>query len=91
MYVSRSRSTSILPKGSSFFSVRSKLENNGLKLHQVNEGKMYIVAMGFEKQVDTTRVGIFFEAEGDNKTRITLSSLSKNALSKAEKIVFDDL
>jgi hypothetical protein len=74
-----------------FSKVLSILEANKLKIYQMDEKNGYIVAMGFPRQTNTTRVGIFFESEGDNKTRITLSSLSTTALIKAESIIFGNI
>ncbi|MFC1480412.1 hypothetical protein ACFL5Y_03080 [Candidatus Omnitrophota bacterium] len=67
------------------------LKNNGLIIFKSNRGKKYIVAMGFHKQTDTTRVGIFFDPLADGKTEITLSSLSSTALAKAVTIIFGGL
>ncbi|MFC1643931.1 hypothetical protein ACFL5C_01215 [Candidatus Omnitrophota bacterium] len=67
------------------------LKNNGLTIFESNREKRYIVAIGFHKQTDTTRVGIFFETLADGKTEITLSSLSSTALAKAVPIIFDGL
>jgi hypothetical protein len=67
------------------------LNSEGLTIYQSNLKKGYIVAMGFKEQVDTTRIGIFFEAGSENSTKIILSSLSSTALVKAEKIIFGGL
>ena len=64
------------------------LKTNGLTVYQSDRKEGYIVAMGFPKQTGTTRVGIFLEALGDNKTNVTLSSLSTSALIKAENMIF---
>ena len=74
-----------------FDKVTMILENNRLVIFQANREKRYIVAMGFPKQTDTTRVGIFFESLPDNKTKITLSSLSSTALVKAGALIFGEL
>lgn len=71
-----------------FNKVTEILKNNELIIYQSNREKGYIVAMGFPKQTNTTRVGIFFESETDSSTKITLSSLSSTALVKAEGIIF---
>ncbi|HPN73388.1 MAG TPA: hypothetical protein PKZ41_05260 [Candidatus Omnitrophota bacterium] len=67
------------------------LRNEKLTVFRSSRKKGYIVAMGFTEQVDTTRVGIFFDTEQDGKTRVTLSCLSSLALPKAEKIIFAGL
>ena len=67
------------------------LENERLTVFRSSKKKGYIVAMGFKEQVDTTRVGIFFEAISEASTKVTLSSLSSTALPKAEKIIFGGL
>jgi len=64
------------------------LEAQGLTVFEKNTNKGYLVVMGFKKQVDTTRVGVFFEPHGEGKTLVTISSLSDSALKKAEKIMF---
>jgi hypothetical protein len=74
-----------------FEKVTEIMKKNKLTIYQSNKKEKYIVAMGFQKQIDTTRVGIFFEPVSDKETRITLSSLSSLALSKAEAIIFGDL
>jgi hypothetical protein len=74
-----------------FDKVTTILKNNGLTVFQTSREKRYIVAMGFPRQTDTTRVGIFFEPLSDNKTKITLSSLSSTALAKAEALIFGEL
>jgi hypothetical protein len=67
------------------------LREEKLTVFQSDRKKGYIVAMGFKEQVDTTRVGIFFEEISDNSTEITLSTLSGTALPKAKKIIFGGL
>jgi hypothetical protein len=47
--------------------------------------------MGFHKQTDTTRVGVFFNSLSGNETQITLSSLSDTALAKGAAIIFGGL
>lgn len=74
-----------------FDKVKAKLENNLLKVYQADKKKGYIIAMDFKKQVNTTRVGIFFEPQGENQTKITLSSLSNTCLKKAEELIFHNL
>jgi len=71
-----------------FSKITTKLEKKSIKIYLSNEKEGYIITMGFTKQVNTTRVGIFFEDEEDNKIKVTLSSLSEGALVKAEKIIF---
>jgi hypothetical protein len=80
-----------LSKDTAFSETINVLENEGLTVFQSSEKKGYIVAMGFKEQVDTTRVGIFFESVSDKKTKVTLSCLSSLALPKAEKIIFGGL
>ncbi|MFH1665323.1 MAG: hypothetical protein ABIA77_04155, partial [Candidatus Omnitrophota bacterium] len=66
-------------------------KENKLTVYQSDKKAGYIVIMGFDKQVDTTRVGIFFDKVNDSRTKITLSSLSRSALSKASSIFFEGL
>jgi hypothetical protein len=67
------------------------LKKNNLTIYQTNRGRKYIIVMGFQKQIDTTRVGVFFDPVSDNETRITLSSLSSMTLPKAEAVIFGGL
>lgn len=74
-----------------FDKVTSILIANKLNIYQSDRRKGLIVVMNFPKQTDTTRVGIFFDKETDERTTITLSSLSSTALEKAESIIFAQL
>lgn len=74
-----------------FDKVTDILKKNNLTIYQINRKRKYIIVMGFKKQIDTTRVGVFFEPVSDNETRITLSSLSSMTLPKAEAIIFGGL
>ena len=74
-----------------FARVENILKKNNLTVFRSNEEKRYIVTIGFRKQVDTTRVGIFFDPAGENSTKITLSCLSLTALEKANNIIFGQL
>ncbi|MFH1878322.1 MAG: hypothetical protein ABH883_05905 [Candidatus Omnitrophota bacterium] len=74
-----------------FNKVNSILESNDLTVFLVSKEKKYIVAIGFPRQTDTTRVGIFFTPIDTGNTEITLSSLSSTALAKAEKIIFNGI
>lgn len=67
------------------------LKTEKLTVFRSSQKKGYIIAMGFNEQVDTTRVGIFFETVSETRTKITLSCLSSLALPKAEKIIFSGL
>ncbi|MFA6636676.1 MAG: hypothetical protein WCV56_06205 [Candidatus Omnitrophota bacterium] len=80
-----------IPRGEAFDKTVSIVKNAGLTVFQRNPKKGYIVVMGFKEQVDTTRVGIFFEPASETATKITLSSLSSLVLPKAEKIIFEGL
>ncbi|RKY41761.1 MAG: hypothetical protein DRP85_05105 [Candidatus Makaraimicrobium thalassicum] len=77
-----------LPYDRAFDRITETLKGNRLTVFQSDRKKRYITVMGFQKQIDTTRVGIFFEPLEDEKTKVTLSSLSSTALSKAETIIF---
>jgi len=67
------------------------LQDGGYTVFRSNKDQRYIVAMGFPKQIDTTRVGIFFDPMADGRTKITLSCLSSLCLSKAEAAIFGGL
>ncbi|MFH1664835.1 MAG: hypothetical protein ABIA77_01670 [Candidatus Omnitrophota bacterium] len=80
-----------LDYSAAFDKVTGILENKGLTIYQSDRKKQYIVTMGFPKQTDTTRVGIFFDRLPDGGTKITLSSLSSTALEKARTDIFGEL
>ena len=67
------------------------LHEGGYTVFRSNKDQRYIVAMGFPRQVDTTRVGIFFDPAGEGETKVTLSCLSDTCLSKAAGIIFGGL
>ncbi|MFH1798431.1 MAG: hypothetical protein ABH844_03695 [Candidatus Omnitrophota bacterium] len=83
--------TIALPPKEAYDAVMKIAKSNGLTVYQKSKKKGYLVVIGFVKQVNTTRVGIFFERAPENKTRVTLSSLSKATLQKAKTIIFDKL
>lgn len=66
------------------------IRSNDLVVFQQDKDKKYIIVMGFKKQTDTTRVGIFFDSDGNNTT-VTVSSLSGTCLAQAEKIILGGL
>lgn len=74
-----------------FEKVESLVKSQNLKIYQIDRDRGYIVVIGLPRQTDTTRVGIFFDTEGEKKTRITLSSLSTSALVKAENMIFGSI
>ncbi len=65
-------------------------DENDLVVYQKSLNRGFIVLMGFERQIDTTRVGVFF-TEDNGTVNIELRSLSSAALRKAEKMLFDNL
>lgn len=67
------------------------IKANNLVSYQSDRKKGYIVFMGLPKQVDTTRIGVFFESLDSSTTRITISSLSSTALAKAGSLIFGGL
>ena len=80
-----------MSQNNAFEETLTVLNNNKLTVFQADPTKGYIVAMGINEQVNTTRIGIFFESVSTTKTKITLSSLSSLALAKAKKIIFGGL
>lgn len=80
-----------MPLDETFTKTLDILETEKLTVFMRSASKEYIVAMGFHRQIDTTRVGIFFDAIGEGSTKVTISSLSSTALPKAEKIIFEGL
>jgi hypothetical protein len=61
-----------------------------LTVYQSNLNKGYIILIGFPKQETTTRIGVFFDSISDDRTEITLSSLSSTCLITAEPIILGD-
>jgi hypothetical protein len=57
----------------------------------VNRQEGYIIAMGLERQVNTTRIGVFIERITQNTTQVILTSKSSTALDKAQLIYFGEL
>jgi len=74
-----------------FSAVTALLNKEKLKIFLEDKKKGFIVALGFPRQTDTTRVGIFFEPLPSGGTRITLSSLSSSALERAGNMIFGGL
>ncbi|MDD4956907.1 MAG: hypothetical protein PHH49_02335 [Candidatus Omnitrophica bacterium] len=77
-----------LSRADAFNKVRDILVSNDLVIYQADARNGYIVAMGFPGQINTTRVGIFFDNVSGSETKITLSSLSSMALATAGSIIF---
>ncbi|MDD5634301.1 MAG: hypothetical protein PHW46_03395 [Candidatus Omnitrophica bacterium] len=71
--------------------VKAILAENDLFAFRASKKHGYIVAVNFQKQVNTTRVGIFFEKVSESETKITLSSLSSPTLEQAAGIIFSGL
>ena len=67
------------------------VKNNKLYIFRQSKPKGYIVVMDFKKQVNTTRVGIFFDSINESTTKITITSLSPTALPKATGMIFGEL
>jgi hypothetical protein len=65
-----------------------KLKDNDLTIYQEHRSGSFIIAMGFPKQNETTRVGIFLTSGAGSSTKVTISSLSSGCLLRAEKILF---
>jgi len=80
-----------MPYETAFYKTISILKTHNLTIYQNNIRGRYIVAMNFTKQVNTTRLGVFFESVDKNKTKITLGSLSTGVLQKGEEIIFKGL
>lgn len=80
-----------IPYETAFNKTLSILKTHNLTIYQSNMWGKYIVAMNFTKQVNTTRLGVFFESIDENKTKITLGSLSTSVLQMGEKIIFEEL
>ena len=51
----------------------------------------YVIVMGVPGCVDTTEVGIFFDALSDHQTKIDVSSLSSRAKREVARIIFDEM
>lgn len=50
-----------------------------------------VVLMGVPGAIDTTEVGVFFTAQGEGRTKVEISSLSKLAKIRAAEIIFSEL
>lgn len=79
-----------IPFEDAFKEVLSIAEKEKLTIYQKNKERKYIVLMGFEGQIYTTRVGVFFH-EKNGSTDIFLRSLSKAALERSENMIFPGL
>jgi hypothetical protein len=79
------------PAEEAFAKVTALLDREKIKIYLEDRKKGFIVALGFPRQTDTTRVGIFFEPLPSGGTRITLSSLSSSALERAGVMILDGL
>lgn len=79
-----------LPYQNSYDMIMETLKKNKITVYLSDINKGYIVAIGFPKQESTTRVGIFFDSISDDRTEITLSSLSSTCLVTAEPMIFGD-
>jgi hypothetical protein len=66
-----------------------KVYDNGLTPYLKSPDKGYIIVIGFEQQVNTTRIGIFIDSVSETSTRVTLTSKSSTALDRARLIFFD--
>lgn len=53
--------------------------------------KGHIVVMGIPGSINTTEVGIFFDALDEKKVKIDISSLSTKAKTEVAKVIFLDL
>jgi len=58
------------------------------QLFQQNRAEGHIVVMNVPGSVDTTEVGIFFDAIGQGQTQVEIASLSSAAASTTAEIVF---
>ncbi|MDD3088892.1 MAG: hypothetical protein PHT95_02980 [Candidatus Omnitrophica bacterium] len=83
----------VVPLGydAAFEGVRKIAEKKYLYIAREDRKQGFIVLMNFPKQVDTTRIGVFFEPVSDSSTKVTLSSLSSTALKKARVMVLEEL
>ncbi len=79
------------PIDKTFSAVTALLNKEELKIFLADKKKGFIVALGFPRQTNTTRVGIFFESLPSGGTKITLSSLSSSALDRAGAMIFGGL
>jgi hypothetical protein len=80
-----------MPYAKTFDLMMEKTQGNGLTEYMVNRQEGYIIAMGLERQVNTTRIGVFIERITQNTTQVILTSKSSTALDKAQLIYFGEL
>ena len=80
-----------VPMNEAFDKVTQIANNDKLVIYQETWDKKYMVLMGFPRQTDTTRVGIFFDKIDDKSTAITISSMSSTALARAKEMILDKL
>lgn|GEM_PF-869478 len=80
-----------MPYKTAFDKTIALLKAHHLEVYQNSIKNGCIVVVNFEKQVNTTRLGVFFESLDENKTKITLGSLSTGVLKKGEEIIFEEL
>ncbi|NQT32306.1 MAG: hypothetical protein HQ594_01370 [Candidatus Omnitrophica bacterium] len=89
--VATKRRTVALPYNDAYDEITNILKNNGLTIFLSNKRKGYIIVMGLPQQMNTTRVGIFFETGEGATTTITLKSLSYTALNRFNDILSSGL
>ena len=73
-----------------FALMETKINKNGLHQYLSNPGKGYIIVIGLNQQVNTTRIGIFISSNSDSSTKVTLTSKSSTALDRAQIIFFGE-
>ncbi|KJJ83242.1 membrane or secreted protein [Candidatus Omnitrophus magneticus] len=80
-----------MPIDKTFDEVLKIAGENKLTVFKKDSKKKFLILIGFPKQTNTTRVGVFFEPINNSSTIITLSSLSSATLVKAKKIIFENI
>lgn len=86
-------------KDACFEKTLAVLKNMKTYIHIKNKEKGIITAMNFRKkdnseepdETDTTELGIFFEKQDINKTKITITSLSTVLLNEYAQKIFDNI
>jgi hypothetical protein len=77
-----------LPYDTAFDKVVEVVKTAKVTVYKADRSRGVISIMDIPKQVDTTLVGVFVEAVDAANTKITISSLSSTALTKAGMIIF---
>ncbi len=77
-----------LPYDTAFDKAVEAAKTGKVTVYKADRKRGIITIMDVPKQVDTTFIGVFVESVDASNTKITISSLSSTALTKAGMIIF---